>query len=96
MNVLTMLCVIYYVTLILLHSCLIRMTFGMKRDSHGSTTLLGDFSPPIFLVVPDSMDLQIGGDRSSMRLCPYEEADYVAELYFVMHQLHEKLWASIL
>ena len=54
-------------------------------DSFGNTTLLGDFSHPVFLVFLDRMDHHNGGDRSSMRPCSYEVVDYVAELYSIKH-----------
>ena len=44
----------YYVLCILLHSRLHLIIFRKLQDSPGNTTLLEDFSHPIFLVFPDS------------------------------------------
>ena len=70
---------------ILLHSRLLLSIFGIKRDSPRNTTLLGDFSHPIFFVFPDSRICHNDGDKSSTRCCLYKEVDYEAKLYFVKH-----------
>ena len=75
----------YYVLCILSHSRLLLSIFGKLRDSLGNTTLLGDFSHPIFLEFPDSKIRHNDGDKSSTRTCSYEEVDYVVVMYFVDH-----------
>ena len=55
-------CFVWFIMLlcILLHSLLICRTFRTKRDFPRNTTRLGDFSYPIFLVFPNSMDRHNG------------------------------------
>ena len=71
----------YYVLCILLHSCLFLRIFGKLQDSPGDTTLLGEFSHPIFLVFLDSRIHHKEGNKSGSRICLYKKVDRVAELY---------------
>ena len=59
---------IYYILCILLYSCLILSVLRMKWDFFWNITLLGDFSYPFSLVLPDSMDFGDHWDGCGFRI----------------------------